>query len=171
MIGAPPRSFEFVISMTMKSRLILPVAAAALALAASSCTPWVEPNPPMPPGGDPAARNMPPNAEEQARMKEKRDRMKQKDEEARDRDNNDGQTAGPGDGQGRKEIAPPGDEPAEKPVKEKASAPTAVKVPGKPGMVFSPFNNKLVDVSGIPSGKLVRDPTYPESEKKIFRVP
>lgn len=44
-------------------------------------------------------------------------------------------------------------------------------VPGKPGFVFSPFNNKIIDVKGIPSGTLVADPTYPASEKKYFRVP
>jgi hypothetical protein len=44
-------------------------------------------------------------------------------------------------------------------------------VPGKPGFVFSPFNNKLIDVQGIPSGRLVADPQYPASEKKYFRVP
>jgi len=47
----------------------------------------------------------------------------------------------------------------------------AKPVPGKPGFVFSPFNNKIIDVKGIPSGTLVADPTYPRSEKKYFRVP
>lgn len=47
----------------------------------------------------------------------------------------------------------------------------ANKVPGKDGFVFSPYNNKVVDVRDIPSGTLVQDPTYPPSEKKYFRVP
>ncbi len=47
----------------------------------------------------------------------------------------------------------------------------ANKVPGKDGFVFSPYNNKVVDVRDIPSGTLVQDPTYPASEKKFFRVP
>lgn len=47
----------------------------------------------------------------------------------------------------------------------------AGKVPGREGYVFSPFNNKLIDVRNIPSGTLVADPTYPESAKKHFRVP
>jgi hypothetical protein len=47
----------------------------------------------------------------------------------------------------------------------------ANKVPGKEGFVFSPYNNKVVDVRDIPSGTLVQDPTYPPSEKKYFRVP
>jgi hypothetical protein len=49
--------------------------------------------------------------------------------------------------------------------------PVARAVPGKPGYVFSPFNNRLIDVSGIPSGRLVADPQYPAREKKHFRVP
>lgn len=49
--------------------------------------------------------------------------------------------------------------------------PFANKVPGKDGFVFSPYNNKVVDVRDIPSGTLVMDPTYPPSEKKYFRVP
>ncbi len=44
-------------------------------------------------------------------------------------------------------------------------------VPGKEGFVFSPYNNKVVDVRDIPSGTLVQDPTYPAAEKKYFRVP
>jgi len=53
----------------------------------------------------------------------------------------------------------------------KQNVPTARAVPGRPGFVFSPFNNKLVDVEGIKSGRLVADPHYPLEEKKYFRVP
>lgn len=49
--------------------------------------------------------------------------------------------------------------------------PVAAAVPGKPGFVFSPFNNKVVDVRNIASGTLVADPQYPATEKKHFRVP
>lgn len=42
---------------------------------------------------------------------------------------------------------------------------------GEGGFVFSPFNHRMVDVSDIPSGTLVADPTDPASEKKYFRVP
>ena len=72
--------------------------------------------------------------------------------------------------------------PKEKPKTESTSSPStkpkpkndyafANPVPGKDGFVFSPYNNKLVDVRDIPSGTLVQDPTYPASEKKYFRVP
>jgi len=47
----------------------------------------------------------------------------------------------------------------------------ANKVPGKEGFVFSPYNNKIVDVRDIPTGTLVQDPTFPAAEKKFFRVP
>ncbi len=64
--------------------------------------------------------------------------------------------------------------PVEKPkptVEPKREYKIANKVPGKEGFVFSPFNNKVVDVCNIPSGTLVQDPTYPASEKMYFRVP
>ena len=47
----------------------------------------------------------------------------------------------------------------------------ANKVPGKEGFVFSPYNNKVVDVRDIPSGTLVQDPTYTGAGKGYFRVP
>lgn len=49
--------------------------------------------------------------------------------------------------------------------------PVAKALPDKPGFVLSPFNNQLIDVRDLPSGSLVRDPTYPASERKIFRIP
>ena len=59
-----------------------------------------------------------------------------------------------------------------RPVREMAGGyAVAVGVPGQPGFVFSPFNNQLIDVRDLPSGTLVRDPTFPAEEKKFFRVP
>jgi hypothetical protein len=52
-----------------------------------------------------------------------------------------------------------------------ASIPVAKPVPGKPGFVFSPYNNRLVDVRGLPSGTLVKDPSMPAGEGGTFRVP
>lgn len=49
--------------------------------------------------------------------------------------------------------------------------PVAIPVPGKDGFVFSPYNNKVIDVKGFAPGALVADPTYPMSERKFFRVP
>ncbi|MEJ6578208.1 MAG: hypothetical protein QNL33_11145 [Akkermansiaceae bacterium] len=47
---------------------------------------------------------------------------------------------------------------------------TAVKIPGKSGFVYNPWTNKAVDVRGIPSGELVRDPQDSNPDHK-FRVP
>lgn len=51
------------------------------------------------------------------------------------------------------------------------SIPEAKIVPGKPGFVFSPYNSKVIDVTGLKPGTLVADPTFPTSEKKHFRIP
>ncbi|MEM1085387.1 MAG: hypothetical protein AAGI48_14840 [Verrucomicrobiota bacterium] len=53
----------------------------------------------------------------------------------------------------------------------KPAVPVARRVPGRDGFVFSPFNNKMINVKGFASGTMVADPTYPASEKKYFRVP
>ena len=63
---------------------------------------------------------------------------------------------------------PPKPEP---PKPSPTSIPTARPVPGKPGFVFSPFNNQPIDVTDFASGNLVADPRYPLAERKYFRVP
>lgn len=65
----------------------------------------------------------------------------------------------------------PEPEPTPAPKPAPGPRPTAIAVPGKPGFVFSPYNNKVIDVQGFHSGALVADPTYPMSERKFFRVP
>lgn len=148
----------------MKLRLILP-AAVSVAFAASSCTPYVEPAPDAP--VDPAQRTV--SAEEQQKIKERREQLK-KEEEAAAREGGESGVAEkpkekPEGGNPTSDVPKPSNDP------KPTSIPVARPVPGKPGMVFSPFNNKIIDVNGIPSGKLVADPTYPASEKKHFRVP
>jgi hypothetical protein len=49
--------------------------------------------------------------------------------------------------------------------------PVAAQLNGKPGFVLRPYNNKIIDVTAIPSGTLVADPTYPTEERKFFRGP
>jgi|GEM_PF-2714833 len=44
-------------------------------------------------------------------------------------------------------------------------------VPGKAGFVFSPFNNKIIDVTGLEPGSVHRDPTYPPGEDHFFQIP
>lgn len=60
---------------------------------------------------------------------------------------------------------------SERPTEKKKTIPVAEPVADQPGFVKSPFNGKIVDVKGIPSGTLVADPTYPAEEKKYFRIP
>lgn len=107
--------------------------------------------------------------EEEARKKAE-DELKKKQEQAQN-----GTTAGtPG---GTTTETPGGTTPPNEGPKPTSPEPKrndyafANKVPGKEGFVFSPYNNKVVDVRDIPSGTLVQDPTYPASEKKYFRVP
>ncbi|MBT8043501.1 MAG: hypothetical protein KJO79_01005 [Verrucomicrobiae bacterium] len=53
---------------------------------------------------------------------------------------------------------------------DKPKYPTASAVPGKPGFVFNPYTHNIVDVKGIASGKLCRDPEDSDPTHK-FRVP
>lgn len=99
-------------------------------------------------------------SEDQQKIQDQRDRMKEEKEQAE-------QTA---DIPKEKPISGT-TTPPDKPVSGPRDYAFANPVPGKEGFVFSPYNNKLVDVRDIPSGTLVQDPTYPASEKKYFRVP
>ena len=56
------------------------------------------------------------------------------------------------------------------PTTPKANYPTAAAVPGKPGFVFNPYTQNIVDVKGIASGRLCRDPEDANPSHK-FRVP
>jgi hypothetical protein len=103
-------------------------------------------------------------SEEQQKIQEQRDRMKESDEQ---------KLAEEGKKEEIKEKPEDTTTPPDKPKEDtkKGDYAFANPVPGKEGFVFSPYNNKLVDVRDIPSGTLVRDPTYPDAEKKYFRVP
>src|SRR5438477_2761671 len=65
-------------------------------------------------------------------------------------------------------VGPP---PSASPIKaSKGDYPYGIPVPGKPGLVTSPYvPGKVVDVSGMPPGTEVKDP-YTDY-KKIFLVP
>ena len=151
----------------MNLRLILP--AAATILLAASCTPYVEPPPEAP--SDPASRKEL-TPEEQEKIKKQREEKRKREEEAK----KDEGSATPDGEQAKVEQIDPdagGEKPGggTRPAPEKKEIPVARPVPGKPGFVFSPFNNKVIDVKGFPPGSLVADPTYATSEKKHFRVP
>lgn len=128
-------------------------APALVCLALASCYPID--NDPRGPRGPRDNPDETVTSEDQQNIQEQRDRMKEKEEKK------DELVDGP------KEKKTTTDKPAQK----KGDYAFANPVPGKEGFVFSPYNNKLVDVRDIPSGTLVQDPTYPASEKKYFRVP
>lgn len=135
------------------------ITGAIAALLAAACTPYVE-EPPMP-GPDVARNNAAPDKEK----KEGENMQGAEGDQAGD------ETASTGMPEEKPEITERADDPEPPKPEPKAGVQVARAVPGKPGFVFSPFNNKIIDVKGIPSGTLVADPTYPAAEKKYFRVP
>lgn len=48
--------------------------------------------------------------------------------------------------------------------------PISTPVPDRPGFVFNPFNNRIIDARGIPADTLIRDPQDSNPEY-IFRIP
>jgi hypothetical protein len=103
-------------------------------------------------------------SQDQQKIQEQRDRMKENEEKVK----TEATTDVPKETPETTTTTTTPDKPVEKP---RSDYSFANPVPGKEGFVFSPYNNKLVDVRDIPSGTLVQDPTYPASEKKYFRVP
>jgi hypothetical protein len=135
---------------------ILAITIASLAVVFSSCRPIGDPPPPE----KPAVKKLTP--EEEAKKKEEEERKKAEEElkkKAEEQAN-------------ARNLPPITDTPPPPTIDPvRRDFPFANKVPGKDGFVFSPYNNKVVDVRDIPSGTLVQDPTYPAAEKKYFRVP
>lgn len=139
------------------TKLLLTITA-ALAVIASSCHPVKEPpQKPVP---------KKPTPEEEAKLKAEEERKKAEEELKKKQEEANANNPGGLPGTDNQLQPPP---PPEPPVRR--DYPFANKVPGKDGFVFSPYNNKVVDVREIPSGTLVADPTYPPAEKKYFRVP
>lgn len=101
-------------------------------------------------------------SQDQQKIQEQRDRMKEKEEKEKIASETPDDTV---EKRGGETTTP------DKPVEKRGDYSFANPVPGKEGFVFSPYNNKVVDVRDIPSGTLVQDPTYPAAEKKYFRVP
>ncbi len=107
----------------------------------------------------------PATAADQQKIKEQRDKLKEK-QDSKPKDEVKNETPGTTEttGQTGETPKPPTEE-------KRADYKFANKVPGKDGFVFSPYNNKVVDVRDIPSGTLVQDPTYTGAGKGYFRVP
>jgi hypothetical protein len=51
------------------------------------------------------------------------------------------------------------------------SAPEGKPVPGKAGFIFSPYDNKIIDVTGIKPGEIVADPTAPPNLVRYIKIP
>lgn len=51
------------------------------------------------------------------------------------------------------------------------NGPVAKPVPGKEGFFFSPYDNKIVDATGIEPGDVIHDPGSPEGEARFFKIP
>jgi hypothetical protein len=133
---------------------------AACCVLLASCYPYPE-NPQRKRANQPPQKT----AAEQAKLKETEARKKQEDE-LKKQEASTGTSTEPS-----VQTSPPPQNPQPPVEQRRPDYPFANKVPGKDGFVFSPYNNKVVDVRDIPSGTLVQDPTYPASEKKYFRVP
>lgn len=130
----------------------------------ASCTPYNE-HPNKKPTQKAAQKSA--TTAEQQKIQEQRDLMKQKEELTKKEAL---ATAAP-ETPATTETTPTTETP-KPPVEEKRTDyKFANKVPGKDGFVFSPYNNKVVDVRDIPSGTLVQDPTYTGAGKGYFRVP
>jgi len=144
----------------MSSRVQIILLALSSAIFAS-CQVYPENRPPTGPKPPQQAGNTPEQLELQKQRDEKKrlEAEKKKEEDA---------LKGP-DGSGPK--VPDGGGEIKKKETGKKDYAFANPVPGKEGFVFSPYNNKMVDVRDIPSGTLVQDPTYPAADKKYFRVP
>lgn len=131
--------------------ILIPLAAAVLV---GACSPYQSPPSPQ--------NSWPPNApgeqtitsEEQRQIEENRKRLEQ---EQHNRSRAEG-----GQWSGANNNA------SSMPAKPKY--PTASAVPGKPGFVFNPYTHNIVDVKGIASGRLCRDPEDQDPSHK-FRVP
>lgn len=146
----------------MKHLLTTALLAVAPMLLPTACTPY--PETPVPVPGPDVARNQPQDPGDLARRQQEQAKRKQEQAVARGEGSN--PVDRPEPPEPKIDPEPPAPDPDPQP-----SISVARRVPGKPGFVFSPFNNKIIDVKDIPSGTLVADPTYPASEKKYFRVP
>jgi hypothetical protein len=160
----------------MSSRLLSGIATLATTLLVS-CYPYPEapyaggPPPFRGPYGPPAPLVQPPPptvvvSPQQREIERQREAARQASRAAAQTTPGETTESGP-----RQTPPTPRETPAPKPEATKPIYPVAIKVVGREGYVISPYNKKQIDVSPFAPGTLVRDPTYPEEEKKFFRVP
>lgn len=53
----------------------------------------------------------------------------------------------------------------------KLNAPVAEPVPDKPGFIFSPHDNRIIDATGFDPGTVIQDPGSPPDEPLFFKLP
>jgi len=136
--------------MNLSKSILLPLGAAVLI---GACAPYPPSRAPQPPWAQKPPVEQTITSEEQRQVAENRKRLEQ--EEANRRLGESGQY---------------NQLPSGGPTTPKANYPTAAAVPGKPGFVFNPYTQNIVDVKGIASGRLCRDPEDANPSHK-FRVP
>jgi hypothetical protein len=49
--------------------------------------------------------------------------------------------------------------------------PVAQAVPGKPGFIFSPYDNKVIDATSAEPGSIFKDPGSPPDEPRFIKLP
>lgn len=158
----------------MNSRFLTASAALGCILLAS-CYPYNE-NRGRKPSGKPPEKTV--SSQDQQKIQEQREKLNQDAQKKKEAAEQTADTTTSGTGSSTTTTTDGGTAPTSDtttgtttPTEKKRDYAFASKVPGKEGFVFSPYNNKIIDVRDMPSGTLVSDPTYPESEKKFFRVP
>ncbi|MFD0894823.1 hypothetical protein KBB96_04600 [Luteolibacter ambystomatis] len=151
----------------MSSRLLLGIAALSGSLLVS-CTVYPEGRTPGKKGPHPQDNVMTP---EQQALQKQRDELKKKKEEEEAKKKQEELANKPPENLNKTEGTGETTQPKPPKQENKKDYPFANPVPGKEGFVFSPYNNKMVDVRDIASGTLVEDPTYKAGDKKYFRVP
>lgn len=147
---------------------LLPVAC----LLVASCYPYPE-VPPHSQAGPRTSRQSPPttSSPDQQRIKEEREKLAAAEQKKKDAERKASASTTP---PATKPSTPASTTPTPpKPAEPKPRTdwPYATPVPGRAGLVFSPYNQLIVDVTDMPTGSLVSDPTFPPDQKKYFRVP
>jgi hypothetical protein len=61
--------------------------------------------------------------------------------------------------------------PEDQEILARETAPEGKPVPGKPGFIFSPYDNKIIDATGLPPGQVIVDPTGPPDQPRYIKVP
>ena len=154
-------------TMKLSKNMLMPM---GLALLVGACSPYYPPHPNDPAAQPKKAPNQQTLTPEQQRLLEQ-SRAGQPIQPSADSGlAPSGPTVTPGSSTGLTTPSTPIAPPTNVTAPKKVNYPTAASVPGKDGFVFNPYTHNIVDVKGIPSGKLCRDPEDADPTHK-YRVP